>query len=148
MRNTIPVPIFAIFAIFVFAIACLLVISFAGCKPSVRQSGTSSNPQLPSGWPADVPIMPGLELVFAERVGDFMIVTAKGTVYPPDIAKFYQSLPGWQPEQGATATWDQFGMLHPFRISKGDLSIYIQIKDEQSLEPYKSGDVMEVVLEL
>ena len=92
--------------------------------------------------------MPGLELVFAERVGDFMIVTAKGTAYPPDIAQFYKSLPGWQPEPDWVSTWDKDPMPHPFRISKGDLSIYIQIKGEHFLEPYKSGDVIEVVLEL
>ena len=90
--------------------------------------------------------MPGLDLIAASRSGNFLIVRAKGIVYPPDIAKFYQSLPGWEPEPGAVSTWNQDGMLPSFKIRKGNLIVDVAIHGEQMLKPYKQGDIQEVDL--
>jgi hypothetical protein len=124
----------------------LLLIPIAGCKSSPKLPGSGGKAKLPNGWPAGVPVMRGLELTFGERTGNFMIVTAKGTLPPPDIAKFYQTLPGWTPEPGAVSTWNEYGELPPFDISDGKVKVSIRIYGEKSLVPYKSGDVVNVEL--
>jgi hypothetical protein len=101
-----------------------------GCKAPQKSSAANTKPNFPSGWPSDVPLMPGLTMTFAERNGDYIIVEATGFPSPPEVAQFYAKLSGWTAE--GDTTWDQYGEL-PFRgIRKGNLFIGIGIDNAAS----------------
>ncbi|MCX6647096.1 MAG: hypothetical protein NTY09_12190 [bacterium] len=67
--------------------------------PPVHHEPVTQMGSLPERWPADLLIMPGLEIVnsntIADELGVSMIAACKGDASMDDVQNFYMNLEGW-----------------------------------------------------
>jgi hypothetical protein len=129
----------SVFRISLFVVLCLLAVIGVSCKTATK----SNNKQIPAGWPQDVPLMPGLDLVWTQKE-HLIMIQAVGTVDPGSIASFYQNLPGWKPNEDAASEWirDQTS-LPQFYIENGKYKILLTVQypsDRKMDHPYVPGE--------
>lgn len=87
---------------------------------------------LPTGWPADVPIMPDFTITASMSKGDGgLVVGAVGEVKMNDAADYYKDLEGWEVVSDAVTTPGEGRQGRSITLERGsaNLNVYVEPGD-------------------
>jgi hypothetical protein len=87
---------------------------------------------LPTGWPSDVPVMPGFTITASMSKGDGgLVVGAVGEVKMSDVADYYKGLDGWKVVSDAVTTPGEGRRGRSITLEKGsaNLNVYVEPGD-------------------
>jgi hypothetical protein len=101
-----------------FIFSAILVVSIMVLVPGCEEKKT-----LPEGWPADIPVMRGMEIYSSESGNRIMYISLKGDVGVDEAASFYGHLSAWNTPtnvSGTSLTW-------AFLLTRGQEKVDVQI---------------------
>lgn len=91
-------------------------------------STTTMNQDVPSGWPEDVPIMPGFEKGASTATGTVIMYMAVSNVPIDKVEEFYSGLEGWTKEVARNVQQDPNSRV--FTLKKDNRTVNVNINTD------------------